>query len=65
MPSGALHDAAEVAGAGVPTVVLFVQSLGGLSHNKDEDTRPEHIELSVDGLDRLAAKAIGWVASAA
>ena len=61
MPSGALHDAAEVAGAGVPTVMLFVQSLGGLSHNKDEDTRPEHIEVSVEALDRLAAKAIGWV----
>jgi hydantoinase/carbamoylase family amidase len=63
MPSGALHDAAEVAGAGVPTVMLFVQSLGGLSHNKDEDTKPEHIELSVEALDRLAAKAIGWVES--
>jgi beta-ureidopropionase / N-carbamoyl-L-amino-acid hydrolase len=63
MPSGALHDAAEVAGAGVPTVMLFVQSLGGLSHNKDEDTRPEHIELSVDALDRLAAKTIGRVES--
>jgi len=63
MPSGALHDAAEVAGAGIPTVMLFVQSLGGLSHNKDEDTRPEHIELSVDTLDRLAAKTIGWVES--
>jgi hydantoinase/carbamoylase family amidase len=63
MPSGALHDAAEVAGAGVPTVMLFVQSLGGLSHNKDEDTRPEHIELSVDALDRLAAKTTGWVES--
>jgi hydantoinase/carbamoylase family amidase len=64
MPSGALHDAAEVAGAGVPTVMLFVQSLGGLSHNRDEDTRPEHIELSVDALDRLATKTIAWVAGA-
>jgi N-carbamoyl-L-amino-acid hydrolase len=61
--SGALHDAAEIARAGVPTVMLFVQSLGGLSHNKDEDTRPEHIELSVDALDRLAAKTIGRVES--
>jgi N-carbamoyl-L-amino-acid hydrolase len=63
MPSGALHDAAEVAGAGIPTVMLFVQSLGGLSHNKDEDTRPEDLELAVEALDRLAAKTIAWVAS--
>ena len=63
MPSGALHDAAEVAGAGVPTVMLFVQSLRGLSHNKDEDTKPEHLEASVRALDRLADKAIQWVAA--
>src|ERR671934_1426148 len=31
LPSGPLHDAAEVARAGVPTVMLFVQSLRGLS----------------------------------
>jgi N-carbamoyl-L-amino-acid hydrolase len=58
LPSGPLHDAAEVARAGVPTVMLFVQSLRGLSHTKLEDTKPEHIELSVRALDRLAAKAI-------
>ena len=58
LPSGPLHDAAEVARAGVPTVMLFVQSLRGLSHTKLEDTKPEHIELSVQALDRLAAKAI-------
>jgi N-carbamoyl-L-amino-acid hydrolase len=63
MPSGALHDAAEMAGAGIPTVMLFVQSLRGLSHTREEDTRPEHIEASVEALDRLAAKAIAWVAA--
>jgi hydantoinase/carbamoylase family amidase len=56
LPSGPLHDAAEVARAGVPTVMLFVQSLRGLSHTKVEDTKEEHIELSVRALDRLAAK---------
>ena len=65
LPSGPLHDAAEVARAGIPTVMLFVQSLRGLSHTKLEDTRPEHIELSVQALDRLADKAIDWVASQA
>src|SRR5262245_23015715 len=34
MPSGPLHDAAEVARAGIPTVMMFVQSLHGISHNK-------------------------------
>jgi N-carbamoyl-L-amino-acid hydrolase len=63
LPSGPLHDAAEVARAGVPTVMLFVQSLRGLSHTKLEDTRPEHLELSVQALDRLASKAIDWVAA--
>ncbi|HEY0416589.1 MAG TPA: hydantoinase/carbamoylase family amidase [Gaiellaceae bacterium] len=58
LPSGPLHDAAEVARAGVPTVMLFVQSLRGLSHTKLEDTKREHLELSVQALDRLAAKAI-------
>ena len=39
MPSGPLHDAAEVSRAGIPTVMMFVQSLQGISHNKIEDTR--------------------------
>jgi N-carbamoyl-L-amino-acid hydrolase len=58
LPSGPLHDAAEVARAGIPTVMVFVQSLRGLSHTKLEDTKPEHLELSVQALDRLAAKAL-------
>jgi beta-ureidopropionase / N-carbamoyl-L-amino-acid hydrolase len=62
LPSGPLHDAAEVARAGVPTVMLFVQSLRGLSHTKLEDTKPEHLELSVQALDRLATKTIGRLA---
>jgi hydantoinase/carbamoylase family amidase len=58
LPSGPLHDAAEVARAGVPTVMLFVQSLRGLSHTKLEDTRKEHLEMSVEALDRLTAKTL-------
>src|SRR5438874_2202082 len=58
LPSGPLHDAAEVARARVPTVMLFVQSLRGLSHTKLEDTREEHIELAVEALDHLGTKAI-------
>jgi beta-ureidopropionase / N-carbamoyl-L-amino-acid hydrolase len=58
LPSGPLHDAAEVARAGIPTVMLFVQSLRGLSHTKLEDTSEEHLELSVRALDGLATKAL-------
>jgi N-carbamoyl-L-amino-acid hydrolase len=61
MPSGPLHDAAEVARAGIPTVMLFVQSLRGISHNKIEDTREDHLELAVEALDRLATKTIAWI----
>ena len=63
LPSGPLHDAAEVSRGGVPTVMLFVQSLRGLSHTKLEDTKPEHLELSVAALDRLASKTIDWTAA--
>lgn len=63
LPSGPLHDAAEVARTGVPTIMLFVQSLRGISHNKIEDTKEEHIALSVEALDRLASKTIGWIRS--
>ena len=64
LPSGPLHDAAEVARAGVPTVMMFVQSLHGISHNKIEDTKEEHLELCVTAFDKLAEKAIGWIQSA-
>jgi beta-ureidopropionase / N-carbamoyl-L-amino-acid hydrolase len=61
MSSGPLHDAAEVSRAGIPTVMMFVQSLGGISHNKVEDTKEEHLELCVAAFDRLATKAMEFV----
>ena len=61
LPSGPLHDAAEVCRTGIPTVMLFVQSLRGISHNKIEDTKEEHLRLSVQALDRLANKTIEWI----
>src|SRR5580692_1003849 len=61
LPSGPLHDAAEVARSGIPAVMMFVQSLGGISHNKIGDTKEEHLEMSVQALDRLATKAMGWI----
>src|SRR5204863_6163297 len=61
LPSGPLHDAAEVARAGVPTVMMFVQSLHGISHNKIEDTKEEHLEMCVTAFDRLAEKTMKWI----
>ena len=61
LPSGPLHDAAEVAAAGIPTVMMFVQSLHGISHNKIEDTKEEHLELCVTAFDQLAEKTMRWI----
>ena len=58
LPSGPLHDAAEVARTGIATVMMFVQSLNGLSHNAAEDTRPEHLELGVRAFHALAVKTL-------
>jgi hypothetical protein len=43
--------------------MLFVQSLRGLSHTKLEDTKVEHLELSVRALDRLADRTMAWIAA--
>jgi N-carbamoyl-L-amino-acid hydrolase len=61
LPSGPLHDAAEVARAGVPTVMMFTQSLAGLSHNKAEDTKIDDLKLAVEAFDRLARKTLNWL----
>jgi N-carbamoyl-L-amino-acid hydrolase len=63
LPSGPLHDAAEVACTGVPTVMMFTQSLAGLSHNKAEDTRPDDLKLAVQAFDRLARKTLNWLSA--
>jgi len=63
LPSGPLHDAAEVSRSGIPTVMMFVQSLKGISHNKIEDTREDHLRLAITAFDRLASKTIAWIAA--
>jgi beta-ureidopropionase / N-carbamoyl-L-amino-acid hydrolase len=62
LPSGPLHDAAEVARTGIPTVMMFVQSLNGLSHNRAEDTRREHLEMAVQAFGLLVEKTIDRIA---
>jgi N-carbamoyl-L-amino-acid hydrolase len=61
LPSGPLHDAAEVSRAGIPTVMMFVQSLNGLSHNAAEDTKREHLEQAVVAFTSLAEKTAQWI----
>jgi N-carbamoyl-L-amino-acid hydrolase len=57
LPSGPLHDAAEMARI-VPTVMLFVKSLGGVSHTRDEDTPRADIELAVRAHHALAQRTL-------
>jgi hydantoinase/carbamoylase family amidase len=61
MPSGPLHDTSEMARAGIPSVMMFVQSLHGISHNKLEDTKEEHLEQAIIAFDKLADKAVRWI----
>jgi N-carbamoyl-L-amino-acid hydrolase len=63
LPSGPLHDAAEVARTGVTTVMMFTQSLAGLSHNKAEDTRIDDLKMAVQAFDLLARKTMNWLSA--
>ena len=46
MASGAGHDAAVFAGAGVPSAMVFVRNQNG-SHNPDEAMRMEDFDVAV------------------
>lgn len=56
MPSGAGHDAQSVAHF-APMGMVFIPSVGGLSHHPDEYSRPEDIEAGVNVLLRALLKA--------
>ena len=60
LPSGALHDASEMARE-VPTVMIFSSSIAGLSHTKEEDTPEEHLHMAVDAFHRTVRRAIDLV----
>ena len=61
LPSGPLHDAAEMARR-IPTVMLFVRSIGGVSHTKEEDTSDADLEQSVQALYELTRRTLEWAA---
>ena len=57
MPSGALHDASNVAMV-LPTAMLFAPSIGGISHNPAEDTRREDLATALNVLAEAAGRLI-------
>jgi N-carbamoyl-L-amino-acid hydrolase len=54
MPSGAFHDAG-IMSAALPSAMLFIPSIGGVSHDFAEDSRDEDIVLGCQVLADAAA----------
>jgi N-carbamoyl-L-amino-acid hydrolase len=63
LPSGPLHDAAEMV-PHMPVVMMFAYSSNGLSHCKEEDTPAPHLEATIRAYLRLVQKTIAHVARA-
>ncbi len=61
LPSGPLHDAAEMV-PHMPVVMMFAYSSNGLSHCKEEDTPGPHLEASIRAYLRLVQKTVAHVA---
>jgi hydantoinase/carbamoylase family amidase len=61
LPSGPLHDAAEMV-PHMPVVMLFALSARGLSHCKEEDTPQEHLEKAISAFLLLVDKTVASVA---
>jgi allantoate deiminase len=57
LPSGPLHDAAEM-GRLMPSVMMFARSINGLSHCKEEDTSEADLEVTIDAFLRLVDKTV-------
>lgn len=62
LPSGPLHDAAEMV-PHMPTVMMFAYSSNGLSHCKEEDTPIPHLQKTVQAFLLLVEKTVKQVAS--
>jgi N-carbamoyl-L-amino-acid hydrolase len=61
LPSGPLHDAAEMV-PHMPVVMMFAYSSRGLSHCKEEDTPVPHLEKTISAFLRLVRKTVDWSA---
>ena len=55
LTSGPLHDAAAVARAGIPTVMVFARTRGGVSHTREEDAREEDLVVAIEAFGALVA----------
>jgi N-carbamoyl-L-amino-acid hydrolase len=55
LPSGPLHDAAEMV-PHMPVVMMFAYSSNGLSHCKEEDTPEPHLLKTIESFLRLVGK---------
>ncbi|HET6547312.1 MAG TPA: Zn-dependent hydrolase [Solirubrobacter sp.] len=62
LPSGALHDAAEVARR-APTVMLFSSSIDGVSHSKVEDTPEDDLRAALRAYGRLYELTAGMISA--
>jgi N-carbamoyl-L-amino-acid hydrolase len=62
LPSGPLHDAAEMVPF-MPVVMMFAYSSNGLSHCKEEDTPRPHLEKTIRAYLKLVQKTIAHVAN--
>ena len=60
LPSGPLHDAAEMV-PHMPVVMMFAFSTNGLSHCKEEDTPGPHLEKTIEAFLRLVDKTVATV----
>lgn len=58
LPSGPLHDAAEMV-PHMPVVMMFAYSSNGLSHCKEEDTPEPHLLKTIESFLRLVQKVVG------
>ena len=57
LPSGALHDASEMARV-VPTAMVFTSSIAGLSHTKEEDTPDDHLVMGITAFHLAVMEAV-------
>jgi N-carbamoyl-L-amino-acid hydrolase len=64
LPSGPLHDAAEMV-PHMPVVMMFAYSSNGLSHCKEEDTPEPHLAATIRAYLRLVDKTVAHVATSA
>ena len=58
LTSGPLHDAAAVARAGVPTVMVFARTRGGISHSREEDADEADLVASIDAYAALVSELV-------